>query len=99
MEIEAGTKMFVSNVSEERALQDRHIRYYVCKAPSGGHYCVSNGFQNEATFLGSTAHTEVKIMYWMYVVPCPEEPVEEIVKEMTLKEIQEKLGYKIKIVG
>jgi hypothetical protein len=95
--MEAGTRVYVSNISEERASRDRDIRYYVCKAPNGNHhYCVSGSLQNEASFLESAAgSTEVRITCWAYVVPCPEEPV----KEMTLKEIQEKLGYKIKIVG
>jgi len=95
MEINVGTKVFVSNVSEERALQDKDVRYYVCKTPNGeGHYCVIGGIRNEANFLEPAAYVEVKIVYWTYAVPCPEEPA----KEMTLKEIQEKLGYKIKIV-
>jgi hypothetical protein len=95
MEAKTGTKMFVSNISETRALQDKNIRYYVCRAPNGGYFCLSGNLQNEASFLEPVASTEVKITYWEYAVPCPEEPV----KEMTLKEIQEKLGYKIKIVG
>jgi hypothetical protein len=83
MKIAPGTKVYVSNISEEQALKDGHVRYYICKAPyNKGHFCVSSDPQNEENFLNEERYlklifTEIKITNWLYVVPCSKESAKD----------------------
>lgn len=91
--IAPGTRVWVSDVSAELALENRESRLYVCLSPDGkGHYCIESSEEYEQVFRrgGGT----VIIVPWGYVVPVPEEPA----KEMTIEDIQNELGYKVKIV-
>jgi hypothetical protein len=83
MEIAPGTKVYVSNISEEQALKDGHIRYYICKIPGyKGYFCICKDSQNERTFLNEENFlkpntTEVKITNWLYVVPGSKESTKD----------------------
>jgi len=91
--IAPGTKVYVSDVTDLPALKERKISLYVCISPSGrGHYCTEYGEENSQDF--KKGFNNVNITHWNYVIPYTDKSA----KEMTIEDIQNELGYKVKIV-